>query len=438
LLEEITSNRELAKYAKTFQSGEHLFFEGDESQGLYVLISGHVEILKGIQKLGEISEPGTVFGELSLLLGTKRTASIRAETEVKVLYLPRDQLASFFTEFPSLWRNISTYLAQRLDETSQALSGLKNFCDKIPDGMMMVDGNGKIRIWNAAAEKLYGMGWHQMHESPAEDIYEDPKAFRRLLGEVQSKYSVKERVLKIRHPQTGDRFISTSITALYDPHRSFQGFLSVGRDVTRTHILEQKYVRARRWLIPSIAMVVLLGAAVVIGYPYFSKGVQITDIRKLEVSNQLAKDYFFLESLLAGPFRDGNRAEVTEVMKQFFAVQNTAACPYSGLVLLDKEKKVFASYIREPKVEVNTLVGNSYGNIEFQGSEKSIQKVLRVYRTDKDHPMGREAIEIAFELRKNGDFLGWLLFQLDMACLANSHGVSENDLRNFQIQVQGK
>jgi CRP/FNR family cyclic AMP-dependent transcriptional regulator len=434
LLEEITSKKELAKYTKIFQSGEYLFFEGDESQGLYVLVSGHVEILIGTQKLGEMSEPGTVFGELSLLLGTKRTASIRAENEVKVLFLPRDQLTSFFSEYPSLWRKISTYLAQRLDETSQALSGLKNFCDKIPDAMMMVDGNGKIRIWNAAAEKLYGMDWHQMHERSAEDIYEDPNIFRRLLEEVQSKYAVKERVLKIRHPQTGDRYISTSITALYDPHRSFQGYLSVGRDVTRTHHLEKKYQRARRWLIPSIVMVALLGAAVVIGYRYFLKNVQITDIRKVEVSNQLAKDYFFLDSLLAGPFRNGNRAEVTEIMKQFFHVQNTVACPYSGLILLDKDKKVFASYIRTPQVKVNTLVGDSYSSIEFQGSEDSVQKVLRVYRTDKEHPMGREGIEIAFELKKNGEFLGWLLFQMDMACLASSHGVDENDLKNFQIR----
>jgi hypothetical protein len=148
----------------------------------------------------------------------------------------------------------------------------------------------------------------------------------------------------------------------------------------------------------------------------------------------LAKDFFFLESLLSGPFQNGNRAEVTEIMKQFFAVQNTAACPYAGLVLLDKDKKVFASYIRKPKEEINTLVGSSYANIEFQGSDNSIQRVLRVYRADKDHPMGREGIEIAFELKKNGDFLGWLLFQLDMACLGRSHGVNEKDLRNFQIQ----
>jgi hypothetical protein len=181
-------------------------------------------------------------------------------------------------------------------------------------------------------------------------------------------------------------------------------------------------------------MVVLLGAAVVIGYPYFSKGVQVTDTRKVEVSNQLAKDYFFLESLLAGPFQRGDRGEVTEVMKHFFDVQNTSACPYSGLLLLDKEKKVFASYLRKPEVEVNTLVGSSYANIEFQSSENSIQRVLLVYRTDKEHPMGRRDIEIAFEVRKNGDFLGWLLFQLDMACLFTSHGVNENDLRNFQIR----
>jgi PAS domain S-box-containing protein len=298
----------------------------------------------------------------------------------------------------------------------------------------MVDGNGKIRIWNAAAEKLYAMDWHQLHERSVADIYEDPDAFTQLLKEVQSKHFVTEKVLKIKQPQTGDRFISTSITALYDAHRSFQGFLSVGRDVTRTHHLEQKYLRTRKWLIPSIVLVALLGAAVMFGYPYFSKGVKITDIRKVELRNQLARDYFFLESLLDRPFLNRDRAEVTELMKQFFSVQNPAACPYSGLILLDKDKKVFASYIRKPEEEINTMVGSSYADIEFQGTEKSIQRVLRVYRADKDHPMGRKGIEIAFQMHKNGDFLGWLLFQLDMTCVEDSYGVDENDLRNFQIQ----
>jgi hypothetical protein len=180
--------------------------------------------------------------------------------------------------------------------------------------------------------------------------------------------------------------------------------------------------------------VALLGAAVMIGYPYFSKGVKITDTRKAELRNQLARDYFFLESLLDRPFLNRDRAEVTEIMKQFFSVQNAASCPYSGLILLDKDKKVFASYIRKPEEEINTLVGSSYADIEFQGTEKSIHRVLRVYRADKDHPMGRMGIEIAFQVHKNGDFLGWLLFQLDMTCVKNSYGTDENDLRNFQIR----
>jgi len=434
MLEEITSNRDLEKYAKTFRKEEYLFLEGDASQDLYVLISGHVEIIKGTQKMGEITEPGSVFGELSFLLGAQRTASIRAETEVKVLCLPKDQLNTFFTQFPSLWLKISTYLAQRLDETSLVLSGLKNLCDKMPDAVMMVDGTGKIRTWNAAAEKLYGRDWHQMNESSVEDIYDDPGAFKGLLEEVKAKHSVKENVLKIKQPKGGERFISTSITALYDPQRHFQAFLSVGRDVTRAHHLEHKYVRTRRWLIPSVVLVVLLGAAVVFGYPYFSKGVQITDTRKLELSSQMAKDYFFLESLLSGPFQSRDREKVTEIMDQFFRVQDTKACPYSGLVLLDKDKRVFTSYIKKPQVEVNTLAGSSYSGIDFEDSEKSIHKVLRLYRTDKDHPMGRMGVEISFELRKNGVFLGWLLFQMDMDCIEDSHGVHHDDLIKFQIK----
>ncbi len=73
MFEELLNNKDFAKYLKTFSRGDYVFLEGDETQDLYVLISGHVEIIKGTQKIKEITEQGAVFGELSFLLGAKRT-----------------------------------------------------------------------------------------------------------------------------------------------------------------------------------------------------------------------------------------------------------------------------------------------------------------------------------------------------------------------------
>ena len=85
MLDEIIHNKDLERYLKTYQKGDPLFLEGDESQDLYFLVSGHLEVLKGDKKIAEITELGALFGELSFLLGAKRTATVQAENEVRVL-----------------------------------------------------------------------------------------------------------------------------------------------------------------------------------------------------------------------------------------------------------------------------------------------------------------------------------------------------------------
>ncbi len=80
------------------------------------------------------------------------------------------------------------------------------------------------------------------------------------------------------------------------------------------------------------------------------------------------------------------------------------------------------------------MVGSSYSDIDFQGSERSVHRILVLYRTDQDHPMGQRAVEVAFELKKDGTLQGWLLFQMDLDCLKDSYGVEEHDLRTFQFR----
>ncbi len=432
MLDEIIHNKDLQKYLKTYQKGDALFVEGDESQDLYFLVSGHLEVLKGDKKIAEITEPGALFGELSFLLGAKRTATVQAENEVRVLRIPKNEVSTFLKEFPAVAEKITEIIARRLDESSQAVYGLRQICDKLPDAVMLTDRSGRVVAWNAAAEKLYGRDWHHMRGTSAEDIYEEPQAYRELLQEIQSKTSVPERVLKVRHPEKGTRYVSTSTTLLHDSQNNIQSLLWLGRDVTAAHRMERRYRRARYWLIPSLILLVLLATTVIVGFPYFSKGVQTMDARKLELRNLLAKDYLLLKSLLAEPLARGDRANTTKVLKEFFDIQLTKRCPYSGIVLLDRQRKVFDAFSLKPGFNAQTVIGTAYTGIEFQGSEKSLYRLLVLYRADKDNPMGRKGIEIAFDLRENERTIGWLLFQMDMDCMKTNYDVDEEGLRNLQ------
>jgi PAS domain S-box-containing protein len=435
MLDDVINNPDLNRYLTSFETGQLIMVEGDDSQDLYILVSGELEILKGSKKIWEIAERGAIFGEMSFLMGSKRTATVKAKDDVEAVCIPRKNITAFLSEFPGVSREIAKLLAERLGEASQILHGLKEFCDQLPDAVLLTDKNGNIFSWNTAAENLYGLDWHEMHNKFVEDIYVEPQAYRDFLDEVQARYSVREKILKIKHPEKGTRFVSTSTTLLYDGHHNFKGVLSLGRDVTAVQNLERRYRRARYWLLPSFILLGLLSAAIFFGYPYFSKGFETMDVKKQELRNQLAKDYVLLKSLLANHFAAGDRSKTSQLMKEFFDVQENTSIPYTGLILLDENKKVFGAY-SNTETENKNMVDSSYAGIEFRGSERSIHRVLSLYRTHKDYPMGCRGIEVAFEIRKDNQFLGWLVFQMDVNLLAKAYALDEESLKKFQFRPQ--
>ncbi|MEW6669601.1 MAG: cyclic nucleotide-binding domain-containing protein [Thermodesulfobacteriota bacterium] len=434
MLEEITKNPDLARYMTTFKEGDFVFLEGDDSQDLYILVSGKIDIMKGDMKISEIVESGSLFGEMSFLLGSNRTDTARACQDVKALRIPKDRVNSFLNEFPSAAKKITQLLAHRLDERSQMLYGLKEFCDQLPEAVVLTDREGRIITWNSTAEKLYGRDWHQMNEQPMQEIYEEPEAYSRLIEEVQSRRSVKEEVLKIRHPEKGPRSISTSATVLYDGHHNFQGVLSLGRDVTSLVALERRYRRVRRWLIPSLLLAATLGAALLVGYPYLPRGIPTLDVKKQQLRNSIAKDYLALRSLLWQAFAGTNRSNMNQATEEFFKLQEPSETPYQGIALLDRDKKVFYAHSLKNAEESEAMVGSSYAGIDFQETSKSLHRVLVLYRADKEHPMGEREVELAFEIERNNQALGWLVFQMDMDRVKEAYGADEQDLRGFQFR----
>ncbi|MBW1910105.1 MAG: cyclic nucleotide-binding domain-containing protein [Deltaproteobacteria bacterium] len=434
MLEEIIKNPKLNKYLTSFNIGQTLFLEGDDSQDLFILISGQLDILKGTTKIAEITEKGALFGEMSFFLGARRTATVKAKDDVKAIRVPKEEITSFLQEFPPVGSKIATLLAQRLEETSQIVYGLREFSDQLPDAVIMTDREGKILTWNTSAERLYGREADQMRHKPAEEIYEEPQVYKDFLEEVQSKHAVREKVLKIKHPEKGTRHISTSTTVLYDGHHNLQGVLSLGRDVTDSQKLQRRYERFRKWLIPSLILLVLLTTGVFYGYAKVIRSYETMDVKKQGLRDHIAKDYLVLKSLLIDHFAAGDRVKTSHVMRDFFNIQDKKTIPYTGLVLLGKDKKVFNAYSIKAGTDVSKMIGSSYTGIAFSGSEESLHRVLALYRTDKDHPMGCRCIELAFEMSKDDDFLGWVAFQMDMDLLKRKYGIEEHDFRRFQFK----
>jgi HlyB family type I secretion system ABC transporter len=92
-----------------FSFGEVVFGEGDESDGFYVVVSGAGRVLKQRADGEEVTlntlGPGDAFGELGLLTGEPRSATVRSSGELKALKLDRALFAALLQVHPELRRH---------------------------------------------------------------------------------------------------------------------------------------------------------------------------------------------------------------------------------------------------------------------------------------------------------------------------------------------
>ena len=102
--------------------------EGDPGHGLFVVLSGEVEVTKSdgaSQVLLDTLRAGDVFGEMSLLAGSMTTATVRAMSPVTVLFLAREYVARIVSGFPEIAAYLHALAEDRQAETTFALAPRK-------------------------------------------------------------------------------------------------------------------------------------------------------------------------------------------------------------------------------------------------------------------------------------------------------------------------
>jgi signal transduction histidine kinase len=104
----------------TIGEGEALVREGDEGDSLFVILGGEFEVTKRSPN-GEVvlsrRGPGEMVGEMSLLAGEPRIATVRALRESRVLAVSRYAFQQLLTCSPSAGLSVLRMMAQRLKST---------------------------------------------------------------------------------------------------------------------------------------------------------------------------------------------------------------------------------------------------------------------------------------------------------------------------------
>jgi CRP/FNR family cyclic AMP-dependent transcriptional regulator len=114
----------LANLAGERQLGEGslLAEEGKPGDNFFVLVEGMARVVRGKKTVAQL-RPGDWFGEISLIDGGPRTASVVAETPVEVMILSRKPFTSMLQREPSIVLKMLEELARRLRSIERPLTG---------------------------------------------------------------------------------------------------------------------------------------------------------------------------------------------------------------------------------------------------------------------------------------------------------------------------
>jgi small-conductance mechanosensitive channel/CRP-like cAMP-binding protein len=111
-----------------FGRDEKLIQQGDSGDSMFILVDGEATVVverNGAPMPVAFLRPGDCFGEMSLLTGEKRSATVIAQADCEVVEVGKAVLALSLKENPDLLAKLSDLLARRQLETEGALAAGK-------------------------------------------------------------------------------------------------------------------------------------------------------------------------------------------------------------------------------------------------------------------------------------------------------------------------
>jgi CRP-like cAMP-binding protein len=127
---------------RTFQPGEVIFSEGEDSREMFVVLEGQVEIVKKSSvgapvRLAAIAR-GEFLGEMSLLESLPRSATARAINDVKLLAIQPGGFLLKIRRDPTFAFEIMQSLSRRIRVTNDALMTAMNRGETSTDNLRKI------------------------------------------------------------------------------------------------------------------------------------------------------------------------------------------------------------------------------------------------------------------------------------------------------------
>jgi small-conductance mechanosensitive channel/CRP-like cAMP-binding protein len=127
----------LAKSAQhlRYGKGQKIIGQGDPGESMYVLSSGIAQV--AVERDGRTSDLGELvsgecFGEISLLTGQPRTASVTAKTDCEIVEIDKSAMRDLLKQYPRLADHLSEILSTRRSVLETELANWKDAPELAP------------------------------------------------------------------------------------------------------------------------------------------------------------------------------------------------------------------------------------------------------------------------------------------------------------------
>jgi hypothetical protein len=127
-------------HVKVFGTGEVVVRQNDEGDSLFIVRRGGLTVYRDDAVVGSLRE-GEFFGEMSLLTGERRKATVIAASEVHLVEISKEDIEPVIKANPDLLEKLSAILAQReemnieqqkrADRSRVSVSGKEVFLKKL-------------------------------------------------------------------------------------------------------------------------------------------------------------------------------------------------------------------------------------------------------------------------------------------------------------------
>lgn len=122
----ITSPVNLSDTTIEFSKDSLICEEGSIGNEMYILQSGTIDVLINNNRVASVSDPGYIFGEIAIILGEKRTATLKAKNNVVLTRLRRDHLKELSAQNSEVLLSLVSSLAKKHFNNIEKINSINN------------------------------------------------------------------------------------------------------------------------------------------------------------------------------------------------------------------------------------------------------------------------------------------------------------------------